>query len=73
MMNNILIFAIVSTFAASALLVGVGTPAMAQDNMTMNTSEPAPVTNTTELTDTGMGLDGNTMMSNDTSVTNTTG
>lgn len=73
MMNNILIFAIVSTFAASALLVGVGTPAMAQDNMTMNTSEPAPVTNTTELTDTGMGLDGNTMMSNDTSVINTTG
>jgi hypothetical protein len=46
---------------------------MAQDNMTMNTSEPAPVANTTELTDTGMGLDGNTMMSNDTSVTNATG
>ena len=72
-MNNILIFAIVSAFAASALLVGVGTPAMAQDNMTMNTSEPAPVANTTELTDTGMGLDGNTMMSNYTSVTNATG
>ena len=72
-MNNILLFAIVSAFAASVLLVGVGTPAMAQDNMTMNTSEPAPVTNTTEITDTGMGLDGNTVMGNNTSVTNATG
>jgi hypothetical protein len=62
-----------SAFAASVLLVGVSTPAIAQDNMTMNTSESAPVENTTEITDTGMGLDGNTMMSNDTSATNTTG
>jgi hypothetical protein len=72
-MNNILILAMISAFAASVLLVGVGTPAIAQDNMTMNTSEPAPVENTTELTDTGMGLDGNTMMGNDTSGTNMTG
>jgi len=63
----------ISAFAASVLLVGVGTPAIAQDNMTMNTSEPAPVGNTTEITDTEMGLDGNTMMSNDTSGTNMTG
>ncbi len=72
-MNNILLFVIVSAFAASVLLVGVGTPAMGQDNMTMNTSEHAPVTNTTELTDTGMGLDGNSVMGNDTSATNMTG
>ncbi|HKR72549.1 MAG TPA: hypothetical protein VJR94_00405 [Candidatus Nitrosocosmicus sp.] len=62
-MNSIiLIFAIVGAFAASVLLVGVGKPAMAQDNITMNTSEPAPVANTTELTNTGIGLDGNTMI-----------
>ena len=71
-MNIILIFAIVSAFAASVLLVGVGTPAMAQDDMTMIISEPAPVVNTTELTGTGLGLDRTTMMSNDTSVTNMT-
>lgn len=55
-MNIILIFAIVSAFAASVLLVSVGTPAMAQDDMTMIISEPAPVVNTNELTGTGMGI-----------------
>ena len=62
-MNSIiLIFAIVGAFAASVLLVGVGKPAMAQDNIIMNTSEPAPIANTTGLTYTGMGLDGNSMI-----------
>ena len=55
-MNSILIFAIVSAFAASVLLVDVRTPAMAQDDMTLISSEPAPVVNTTELTGTGMGI-----------------
>ncbi len=47
-------------------------PVFAQENMTMNTSSSTPVENTTELSDTGMGMDANTMMGNSTSDNSTT-
>jgi len=40
--------------------------------MTMNSSSPTPVENTTEMSDTGMGMDANTMMGNNTSDNSTT-
>lgn len=49
----------IGLLAASVLLVGTSSSAFAQDNMTMNTSNSAPVDNTTQLTDTGAGLDAN--------------
>lgn len=64
MMNNIHLFSIISVLAASVLLVGANSSAFAQDNMTMNTSESAPVDNTTQLTDTGAGLDANIALGN---------
>lgn len=63
-MNKIHMFAIFSVLAASVLLVGVNSLAFAQENMTMNTSESAPVDNTTQLTDTGAGLDANIALGN---------
>jgi hypothetical protein len=63
-MNNIHIFAIVSVLAASVFLVGANSQVFAQDNMTMNTSESAPMDNTTQLTDTGAGLDANIALGN---------
>ena len=71
-MNKIHIFAIISVLAASILLVGVSSQAFAQYNMTMNTSDTAPVDNTTQLTDTGVGLDANVALGNASS-TNSTG
>lgn len=66
-MNNILTFAIISVLAASILSIGASTQVFAQENMTMNTSSSTPVENTTDLSDTGMGMDANTMMGNSTS------
>ena len=68
-MNNILTVAVISVLAASILLIGASTPVFAQ-NMTMDNST-APVQNTTDITETGMGMDGNMMM-NDTSGNSTT-
>lgn len=70
-MNNILTVAVIGILAASILLIGASTPIFALENMTMNTSS-SPVENTTELTDTGMGMDANTMMGNSTSDNSTT-
>ena len=61
-MNNILTVAIIAALATSILLIGADTPVFAQENMTMNTSSSTPVDNTTQLSDTGMGMDANTMM-----------
>lgn len=66
-MNNILTVAIIAALATSVLLIGANTPVFAQENMTMNTSSSTPVDNTTQLSDTGMGMDANTMMGNSTS------
>jgi len=71
-MNNILTMAVIGVLAASVLLVGASTPVFAQENMTMNSSSPTPVENTTEMSDTGMGMDANTMMGNNTSDNSTT-
>ena len=71
-MNNILTIAVIGVLAASVLLVGASTPVFAQENMTMNSSSPTPVENTTEMSDTGMGMDANTMMGNNTSDNSTT-
>ncbi|MDN5867262.1 MAG: hypothetical protein L0H55_07665 [Candidatus Nitrosocosmicus sp.] len=71
-MNNILVVAVIGVWAASILLIGASTPVFAQENMTMNTSSSSPVENTTELTDTDMGMDGNTMMDNSTTDNSTT-
>lgn len=70
-MNNILTVAIIAVLATSVLLIGANTPVFAQENMTMNTSS-TPVDNTTQLSDTGMGMDANTMMGNSTSDNSTT-
>ena len=70
-MNNILTVAVIGVLAASILLIGASTPVFAQENMTMNTSS-TPVDNTTEMSDTGMGMDANTMMGNSTSDNSTT-
>ena len=71
-MNNILTVAIIAVLATSVLLIGANTPVFAQENMTMNTSSSTPVDNTTELSDTGMGMDANTMTGNSTSDNTTT-
>jgi len=71
-MNNILTMAVIGVLAASVLLVGASTPVFAQENMTMNSSSPTPVENTTQMSDTGMGMDANTMMGNSTSDNSTT-
>ena len=71
-MNNILTIAVIGVLAASILLIGASTPVFAQENMTMNTSSSTPVDNTTEMSDTGMGMDANTMMGNSTSDNSTT-
>ena len=71
-MNNILTVAMIAVLATSVLLIGVNTPVFAQENMTMNTSSSTPVDNTTQLSDTGMGMDANTMMGNSTSDNSTT-
>ena len=71
-MNNILTIAVIGVLAASVLLVGASTPVFAQENMTMNSSSPTPVENTTEMSDTGMGMDANTMTGNNTSDNSTT-
>jgi hypothetical protein len=64
-MNNILTIAVMTVLAASILLTGASIPVFAQENMTMNNSS-TPVQNTTELTDTGMGMDANMKMGNST-------
>ena len=66
-MNNILTIAVIGVLAASILLIGASTPVFAQQNMTMNTSSSTPVENKTDMSDTGMGIDTNTMMGNSTS------
>ncbi len=71
-MNNNLTVVVIGVLAASILLTGASTPIFAQENMTMNTSASKPVENTTELPDTGMGMDGNTRMGNNTSDDSTT-
>lgn len=71
-MNNILTVAIIAVLATSVLLIGAITPVFAQENMTMNTSSSTPVDNTSQLSDTGMGMDANTMMGNSTSDNSTT-
>ena len=71
-MNNILTLAVIDFLAASILLMGASTPVFAQENMTMNTSSSTPVENTTEMSDTGIGMDTNTMMGNSTSDNSTT-
>lgn len=70
-MNNILTVAIIAVLATSVLLIGANTPVFAQENMTMNTSSSTPVDNTTQLSDTGMGMDANTVMGNSTSENST--
>ena len=70
-MNNILTVAIIAVLATSVLLIGANTPVFAQENMTMNTSSSTPVDNTTQLSDTGIGMDANTMMGNSTSENST--
>jgi hypothetical protein len=70
-MNNILTVAMIAVLATSVLSIGVNTPAFAQENMTMNTSSATPVDNTTQLSDTGMGMDANTMMGDSTSENST--
>ena len=70
-MNNILTVAIIAVLATSVLLIGANTPVFAQENMTMNTSSSTPVDNTTQLSDTGMGMDANTMMGDSTSENST--
>jgi len=70
-MNNILTVAIIAVLVTSVLLIGANTPVFAQENMTMNTSSSTPVDNTTQLSDTGMGMDANTMMGNSTSENST--
>ncbi|MDF0679528.1 MAG: hypothetical protein P0116_01020 [Candidatus Nitrosocosmicus sp.] len=71
-MNNILTVAIMAVLATSVLLIGASTQVFAQENMTMNSSSSTPVDNTTQLSDTGMGMDANTMMGNSTSDNSTT-
>ena len=71
-MNNILTVAIMAVLATSILSIGASTQVFAQENMTMNSSSSTPVDNTTQLSDTGMGMDANTMMGNSTSDNNTT-
>ena len=71
-MNNILTVAIMAVLATSVLLIGASTQVFAQENMTMNSSSSTPVDNTTQLSDTGMGMDANTMMGNNTSDNSTT-
>jgi hypothetical protein len=71
-MNNILTVAIIAVLATSVLLIGANTPVFAQENMTMNTSSSTPVDNTTQLSDTGMEMDANTMTGNNTSDNSTT-
>ena len=65
-MHKYLLFGIISTFAVLSVvgLAAVNVPLLAQENMTMNTSEPAPVENTSEISDSGVGLDGNMMADN---------
>jgi len=70
-MNNILTVAVISVLAASILLIGASTPVFAQ-NMTMDNST-APVQNTTDITETGMGMDGNMMMGDNMTGDNMTG
>ena len=72
-MNKFSVFVVLSIVAASALFGGaMVTPALAQENMTMNSSSSTPVENTTQMSDTGMGMDANTMMGNSTSDNSTT-
>lgn len=71
-MNNILTVAIMAVLATSVLLIGASTQVFAQENMTMNSSSSTPVDNTTQLSDTSMGMDANTMMGNSTSDNSTT-
>ena len=62
-MNQYILFGIINLYAITSLvgLVSIHFPALAQENMTMNTSIDAPVENTTEISDTGVGLDGYVM------------
>ncbi len=71
-MNNILTVAIIAVLATSVLLIGANTPVFAQENMTMNTSSETPVENTSEISDTGAGLDANMMMGDNMSGMNMT-
>jgi hypothetical protein len=63
-MNKYLLFGIIIAFGITSLvgLAAVNSPVLAQDNMTMNTSSETPVENTSEISDTGAGLDANMMM-----------
>ena len=62
-MNKYMLFGIIILYAITSVvgLVSINIQAFAQENMTMNTSVEAPVENTTEISDTGVGLDGNMM------------
>jgi len=66
MMNIYLVFGIISALSLGSLFAAGGVlinpTGFAQENMTMNTSAEAPVDNTTEISDTGAGLDANMMM-----------
>ena len=68
-------FGVVSAFVISSILglAAVNIPVSAQENMTMNTSESAPVGNTSEISDTGAGLDANMMNGDNMTGMNMTG
>lgn len=74
-MNNYLLFGILGAFVISSFMgiAALNIPVLAQENMTMNTSESAPVKNTSEISDTGAGLDANMMKGDNMSGMNMTG
>jgi len=73
-MNKYALFGIISVFGITAILgvASVNFSAFAQDNMTMNTSSETPVENTSDISDTGAGLDANMMMGDNMSGMNMT-
>lgn len=74
-MNKYILCGIISAFAILSIVgvEAVNVPVLAQENMTMNSSEPSPVENTSEISDTGAGLDANMMMGDNMSGMNMTG
>ena len=74
-MNIYLLIGIIGEFAISCIsgIAALNVPILAQENMTMNTYESAPVGNTSEISDTGAGLDANMMKGDNMTVMNMTG
>lgn len=75
MMNKYVLYGFISAMMISSILglaAGNGS-VLAQGNMTMNSSENAPVENTSAISDTGAGLDANMMMGDNMTGMNNTG